>query len=216
MDGGINNPGFIAFVDALIEGRLKLGQTLRQEELCDILKLSLSPLRESMTLLEAEGLVQIRKRLGVTIFYPDVKFVGSTFQFRELLEAEGLRRFTDVVTDEWIQSTTGGHREMIDYVRQVADHRIFAKPMRSLEQAFHDSFIAAFDNEQITANYQRLSQKMYLIYLVNLDSVNTSSTVKALQEHMDIIDALSRRDASGAVEALQRHMQGVIHRTLTH
>lgn len=213
---GINNPGFIAFVDALLDGRLKLGQTLKQEELCDILEMSLSPLRESMTLLEAEGLVQIRKRMGVTIFYPDVKFVGGTFQFRELLESEGLRRFADMVTSEWIRSTTERHHEMIDYVRRVNDQRIFAEPMKALEQAFHGSFIAAFDNEQITANYERLLQKMYLIRLINLDAVNAPNTIKSLQEHMDIIDALSRRDASSATEALQRHIKGVIHRTLTH
>ena len=216
MDGGINNPGFVAFVDALLDGRLKLGQTLRQDELCDILKISLSPLREAMTLLEAEGLVQIRKRAGVTIFYPDVKFVGGTFQFRELLESEGLRKFADMVTDDWIKSTIDAHRDIMDYVRKVNDQRIFAKPVKEVEQDFHGSFVAAFDNEQITANYQRLLQKMYLLRLTNLDSVNTANTIKSMEEHLDIVEALKDRDATRAVEALQRHIKGVIHRTLTH
>ena len=34
LNGGIDNPGYHAFFEALIEGRLKLGQTLTQEELC--------------------------------------------------------------------------------------------------------------------------------------------------------------------------------------
>jgi DNA-binding GntR family transcriptional regulator len=216
VDGGINNPGFVAFIDALLEGRLKLGQTLKQDELCDILKISLSPLREAMTLLEAEGLVQVRKRMGVSIFYPDVKFVGGTFQFRELLESEGLRKFTGMVTDDWIASTTDAHREIMDYVRKVNDQRIFAKPVKAVEQAFHGSFIAAFDNEQITANYQRLLQKMYLLRLTNLDSVNAANTIKSLEEHLDVIKALKVRDAARAIGGLKRHMQGVIHRTLTH
>jgi DNA-binding GntR family transcriptional regulator len=216
VDGGINNPGFVAFVNALLEGRLKLGQTVKQDELCDILKLSLSPLREAMTLLEAEGLVQVRKRMGVTIFYPDVKFVGGTFQFRELLESEGLRKFADIVTDEWIKSTVENHHDMMAYVRKVVDQRIFAAPMRALEQSFHSSFVAAFDNEQITANYGRLLQKMYLIRLVNLDAVNAANTIISLEEHLDIVEALGRRDTPRAVEALRRHIKGVIHRTLTH
>lgn len=216
MDGGINNPGFVAFIDALLDGRLKLGQTLKQDELCDILKISLSPLREAMTLLEAEGLVQVRKRMGVAIFYPDVKFVGGTFQFRELLESEGLRKFSDMVTDDWIKSTIDAHREIMDYVRKVNDQRIFAKPVKEVEQAFHGSFIAAFDNEQITANYQRLLQKMYLLRLTNLDAVNAANTIKSMEEHLEIVEALKRRDAAAAIEALKRHIQGVIHRTLTH
>jgi DNA-binding GntR family transcriptional regulator len=216
VDGGINNPGFVAFIDALLEGRLKLGQTLKQDELCDILKMSLSPLREAMTLLEAEGLVQVRKRMGVSIFYPDVKFVGGTFQFRELLESEGLRKFSDMVTDDWIKSTIDAHRDIMDYVRKVNDQRIFAKPVKVVEQAFHGSFIAAFDNEQITANYQRLLQKMYLLRLTNLDAVNAANTIRSMEEHLDIVEALKERDATRAIEALQRHIQGVIHRTLTH
>jgi DNA-binding GntR family transcriptional regulator len=216
VDGGINNPGFVAFVNALLEGRLKLGQTVKQDELCEILKLSLSPLREAMTLLEAEGLVQVRKRMGVTIFYPDVKFVGGTFQFRELLESEGLRKFAGTVSEEWIKSTSESHLEMMAYVRKVNDQRIFAPAMRTLEQAFHGSFIAAFDNEQITANYRRLLQKMYLIRLINLDAVNAANTIISLEEHLDIVEALQRRDTPRAVEALKRHIKGVIHRTLTH
>ncbi len=55
MRGDIDNAGYIAFFDALLERRLKLGQTLKQEELGDILGQSLSPMRETTTLLEAEA-----------------------------------------------------------------------------------------------------------------------------------------------------------------
>ncbi|MBK8083489.1 MAG: GntR family transcriptional regulator [Devosia sp.] len=55
MNGGIENVGYNAFFEALIEGRLQLGQTLKQEELGATLGLSLSPMRETTTLLEAEG-----------------------------------------------------------------------------------------------------------------------------------------------------------------
>ena len=68
MKGEIDNAGYIAFFDALIEGRLKLGQTLTQDELCRVLGLSLSPMRETTTLLEAEGLITVRKKVGITIF----------------------------------------------------------------------------------------------------------------------------------------------------
>ncbi len=215
MDGGINNPGVVAFIDALLDGRLRLGQTVKQDELCELLEMSLSPLRESLTLLEAEGLIQVRKRMGVAIFYPDVRFVGSTFQFREFLEAEGLRRFVPRVTDEWVQSTAEAHLEIIEYVRQVNDQRIFAKPVKALEQAFHGAFIGAFDNEQITANYQRLMQKMYLLRLINLDAVNAVNTIQSMREHLQVLDALKERNVDGAVDALQRHVRGVLHRTLT-
>ena len=214
MQGGIENPGFVAFVDALLDGRLKLGQTLTQDELCDVLGMSLSPLREAVTLLEAEGLVQVRRRLGVAIFYPDVKFVGGTFQFRELLESEGLRRFAKSVTDDWIERSTKQHLDIIHFVQTNTQTSMFVKPVKELEQAFHGSFIAAFDNEQITANYQRLSQKMYLLRLINPDAVNAPNTVISMEEHMAVLAALRTGDAEGAVDALRRHLKGVLHRTI--
>lgn len=215
MRGGITNPGFIAFIEALLSGRLKLGQTVRLEELCEILGISLSPLREAVTLLEAEGLIQVRKRLGVSIFYPDVKFVGSTFQFRELLEAEGLRRMAEGLSRRWIDEMERAHYQIIEQVRGVAQPLDFVAPVRELEERFHGSFVGAFDNEQISANYQRLTQKMYLLRLLNPEAVNTANTVRSMEEHLAVIAALREGSAELAVEALQRHLKNVLHRLLT-
>ena len=88
----VENASYAAFFDALLDGRLALGQTLTQDALCAVLDTSLSPLRETLTLLEADGLISIRRRIGVTIFYPDVAFVRSTFQFRGMIEREAIRK----------------------------------------------------------------------------------------------------------------------------
>ncbi|MBN9308827.1 GntR family transcriptional regulator [Devosia sp.] len=215
MRGEIENAGYQAFFDALIEGRLQLGQTLTQDELCRILGISLSPMRETTTLLEAEGLITVRRKVGITIFYPDVKFVGNCFQFRGLLEKEGLRKFAQTVRRDWIDTIRSEHIGIIDFVRQVNDLEAYRVPVKKLERRFHDTFVDAFDNDQIRVNYARLTQKMYLLRLHNLNAVGPANTVTSMEEHIDIIDALKVADVDGAVEALERHLQGVLHRVLT-
>src|SRR6218665_435063 len=215
MRGEIENAGYQAFFDALIEGRLKLGQTLTQDELCQILGISLSPMRETTTLLEAEGLISVRRKVGITIFYPDVKFVGNCFQFRGLLEKEGLRKFAQTVRRDWIDTIRAEHPAIIDFVRQVNDLEAYRVRVKKLERRFHDTFVDAFDNDQIRVNYARLTQKMYLLRLHNLNAVGPAHTVTSMEEHIDIIDALGVGDVDGAVEALERHLQGVLHRVLT-
>lgn len=215
MQGGIDNPGYVAFFDALVTGALKLGQTLKQEELCRILGVSLSPLREITTVLEAEGLITVRRKVGITIFYPDVRFVGNTFQFRGLLEREGLRKFARSVSGSWLQKTRADHLQIIDYVRSVNDQAVYRLPVKGLEAEFHESFINAYANDQISAVYARLIQKMYLIRLHNLEAVGPANTVQSMREHLAIVDALEQGDADAAVEALDRHLRGVLHRTLT-
>lgn len=215
MRGEIENAGYAAFFDALIAGKLKLGQTLTQEELCKVLGLSLSPMRETTTLLEAEGLITVRRKVGITIFYPDVKFVGNCFQFRGLLEREGLRKFAQTVTPQWLSRMRDEHVEIIDFVRQVNDIERYRIPVKLIERRFHDAFIAAFENDQISVNYGRLTQKMYLLRLHNLNAVGPANTVTSMEEHLAIIDALRLGDVEAACDGLDRHLQGVLHRVLT-
>lgn len=215
MRGEIENAGYAAFFDALIAGKLRLGQTLTQDELCKVLGLSLSPMRETTTLLEAEGLITVRRKVGITIFYPDVKFVGNCFQFRGLLEREGLRKFARTVTPAWIDAMRAEHLEIIDFVRQTNDMERYRVPVKLLERKFHDTFVAAFDNDQIRVNYARLTQKMYLLRLHNLNAVGPANTVTSMEEHLVIVDALKADDVEAACDGLDRHLQGVLHRVLT-
>ena len=215
MSGGIDHPGYLAFIEALVTGRLKLGQTLKQEELCVILGISLSPMREATTLLEAEGLITVRRRIGITIFYPDVKFVGNTFQFRGLLEREGLTKFARSVDAAWLKQVRADHLAMIDHLRTANDPAAYREPMRRLEHDFHGSFIAALENHQIDTIYQRLTQKMFLIRLINMEAVGPDKSILSMREHLAILDALDRRDAEAASAALDQHLRGVLHRVLT-
>jgi DNA-binding GntR family transcriptional regulator len=212
---GIDNPGYLAFVDALLDGKLKLGQTLKQEELCRILGMSLSPMRETTTLLEAEGLIAVRRRIGITIFYPDVKFVGNTFQFRGLLEREGLIKFARSVGSDWLAKARHDHEAIIDHVRSVNDQAVYREPVKLLEREFHGSFIAALENHQINMIYQRLTQKMFLLRLINPKAVDPTNTIQSMREHLALIDALELRDIEGATDALDKHLKGVLHRVLT-
>lgn len=212
---GIDNAGYVAFFDALVEGRLKLGQTLKQEELADILGLSLSPMRETTTLLEAEGLVTVRRRVGLTIFYPDVRFVGNTFQFREMLEREGLRRFAQTVTPAWLAQRRKEHLEVIGFVEANPVRHVYREPVKDVEHAFHISFIDAFDNDQISVIYKRLTQKMFILRMLSPESVGPANTILSMREHMAVMDALETRDVEGAVRALETHVRNVLHRVLT-
>lgn len=207
--------GYYAFFEALVSGKLRLGQTLKQEELAAVLGVTLSPMREITTLLETEGLVTVRRRTGLTIFYPDVKFVGNSFQLRGLLEREGVRKFARVVTPQWIAATRRAHEEVMAHVREVHDQAIFRFRVKQLERSFHETFITVYENDQITTIYRRLADKMYLIRLHNPISVDEANTIVSMNEHLAIVDALEKRDADTAIEALDKHLQGVLHRVLT-
>ena len=47
-----DNDGYVKFRQALRDGRLQAGMTVTQGEMCKLLGMSLSPLRETLVLLE--------------------------------------------------------------------------------------------------------------------------------------------------------------------
>ena len=77
--------------------------------------------------------------------------------------------------------------------------------VKDLERDFHESFINAYANEQVSVTYARLTQKMYLIRLHNLEAVGPANTIQSMREHLAVIDALEKGDTEGAIEALDRH-----------
>lgn len=208
------DPGYWRFFAALLGGRLNLGQTLTQDELCTVLGMSLSPLRETMTLLAAEGLIEIRKRVGVTVVYPDVAFVRTHFQFRGMIEREALRKFAGTVTDHWLDLMEDAHRAAIAEVAASAQSADYERIMRLLEQNLHGRFVAAFDNPYITDVHGKLFRKLYLLRLLYPVGANKKSTIRSLEEHIEILAHLRRRDGDSAAACLEQHLSGVFHRTL--
>jgi DNA-binding GntR family transcriptional regulator len=212
---GILHPVYLAFHNALIDGRLQFGQTLKQDELCQILGVSMTPLREGLILLQAEGLIRTKKRLGIEIFYPDVKFVADSFQFRELLEVQGVRRLAASTPEGWAETMRTEHLKGIEVVKELKEPSKFRDIVLILERKLHGDIINTFQNDLITHNYQKLVQKMFFFRLLQPNSVNGESTVEALQEHLLVIACIENGDGEGAAQAIKAHMAGVLHRVLT-
>lgn len=86
MRGGI--PAAIAtrLRDAIISGELPAGSLLRQEKISQLFQAGRPPVREALTLLEAEGLVVSRPRRGFAVAPLDPNDVDEIFDIRMLLE----------------------------------------------------------------------------------------------------------------------------------
>ncbi len=208
------DPGYWRFLDALLENRLRLGETVTQSRLCEILGMSLSPLRDTITLLAAEGLVSVRKRLGVVVFYPDVAFVRSTFQFRSLIEREGLRKLAARPPRTWIDGMAARHASALAEVAAARSPRDYGETLKQIEQDLHGRLVGAFENREIAKTHARLMRKQYLLRLLHPASINPTNTRASLREHLAILEPLRDGDAEGAVARLDTHLAGVIHRTL--
>jgi DNA-binding GntR family transcriptional regulator len=91
----------------IIEGKLRPGTRLQQNEIAEQLGLSRVPLREAIRKLEGERLVAVVPRKGVTV--PDLTDddIRDLYIIRIELEPLAFRRAVEVITDKQIADLTG-------------------------------------------------------------------------------------------------------------
>lgn len=77
---------------AILDGELRPGQRVNQEEWAARVGVSLIPVREALGALAGEGLVTYRPRRGYAVTELDLAGLEETYRLRRLLETDALRR----------------------------------------------------------------------------------------------------------------------------
>lgn len=78
---------------AIVTGRFRPGQQLRERELCELTGVSRPSLREALRQLEAEGLITTAPHRGPVVTALSVEEVGQLYDLRRVLETFAAREF---------------------------------------------------------------------------------------------------------------------------
>jgi DNA-binding GntR family transcriptional regulator len=206
--------GYRRFRQAMQEGRLQPGMIVTQNELCAILGLSLTPLRETLVLLEEFGLVEVKRRAGIQIVYPEVAFIRENYQFRSVIELHAIRAFLPRAGRQWLADMRKRHQEL----RGVASGDFTAPDLNSaftkLDSDMHVSFVEALENRAISAVYARIMDNINLARQVHDRTALRTRVLDSLGEHLTILDSIERGDAEGAVANLELHFRASAYRTV--
>lgn len=207
------NQGYRRFRQALQDGKLEAGMTVTQSELCDLLNLSLSPLRETLVLLEEFGLVEIKPRTGIRIIYPEVAFIRENFQFRVMIEVHALKAFAATVSDEWLANMRARHEECRTELLGPTLLEAVQGKCLALDRKMHREFVEALDNRAILETHTRIQDNLSMARRVHQRSVFKGQLANTVDEHLRIIECLELRDTDGAISALEAHFRASTHRT---
>ena len=208
-----DNEGYRRFRAAMQEGKLQPGMVVTQNELCDLLGLSLSPLRETLVLLEEFGLVEIKPRTGIRIVYPEVAFIRENYQFRIMIEEFALRSFGNTVTADWLENMRESH---VECRRNLTDGGPFQEEQLrflSLDMHFHRELFKALDNRAILDTHSRLQENIRMAQQVHRRPGFRGALLETVDEHLKVLDALAAHDVEAAVSALEAHFRASTHRT---
>jgi GntR family transcriptional repressor for pyruvate dehydrogenase complex len=207
--------------ERILDGRLRAGDRLPSErELASLLGVSRPSLRESLRVLEALGIVDIRLGGGpesgaVLLREPGPGFVNllklqlalGQFSQTDVLE-------TRIALESWsvaeaaTRATEEDHQRLTTILDAMDDPEIETREFNRLDTAFHVS-IAESTGNALTAHFMQslrvaINRQMIDAYAKLPDWRHVAKTVR--QEHRDILAALEARDAARAVELVRFHI----------
>lgn len=207
--------------ERILDGRLKAGDHLPSErELAVLLGVSRPSLRESLRVLEALGIVDIRRGGGVDggavlVGTPGPGFVNllklqlalGHFSQNDVLE-------TRIALESWscaeaaVRSTSDDHRDLAAILDSMDDPKIETAEFNRLDAAFHVR-IAESTGNALTAHLMgslrtAINRQMIDAY-ARLESWRTTArTVK--EEHRNLLAAIRLGDPDDAVRVVTHHI----------
>jgi DNA-binding GntR family transcriptional regulator len=183
---------------ALREGRLKPGDRIHQEEICESLGVSRTPVREALLQLEPVGLVSFISRQGIVVNDLTEEDVRDLFETIAPLEAVAARLATPHL----------GEEDLTRFDRSLArmEELIRARDLLSLNremEAFHEIHMIRCPNRLMVSTIRLLKRRFY-------DAPRRIAFVpewegQLLDEHRQLPALFRRGDADGAAAFMQLH-----------
>ena len=191
--------------EKIISGKYKPGDWLRQEDIATQLGVSMTPVREGLDLLVSAGLVERVPYRGVRVREMSIKDVVEAYGLRLILEAIIAQEAAKNITPERVAHLQKMLNEMKKHntLKEVPSER-------KSSREFHSTIAEATKNDLLIKLYAMVSNAFpdWLLYeaLFRYPELIADSLASTYQEHVAIVDALKRGDATQAVQRSIAHV----------
>ena len=182
--------------DAILTREIEEGRPLVEAQLAERFSVSRTPIREALTRLEQDGLLERRDR-GLVVRTRSPEEILDIYETRIVLEGKAAATAADRRTDMNLRRL----RKLIDRGRVLgpADGVL----LMTNNQDFHRAVWHAARNESLTDLLERLN-----LHLARYPTTTLSYEgrwERALEQHAALVDALEARDAREAESIAEQH-----------
>jgi DNA-binding GntR family transcriptional regulator len=133
----------------IIEGEYGPDERLIEEQLADRLGVSRTPIRQALTMLEAEGLVELVPNKGAMVCSFSADDVWDIYDLRAVLEGHAARRAASRVGEGELDRLATLAEEMEGLVGRFSDHEEEIRRLVALNQEFHGTIVEASRNRRL-------------------------------------------------------------------
>jgi DNA-binding GntR family transcriptional regulator len=184
--------------DQIISGIMKPGQRIIEEELCKSFRVSRSPVREALRILESQGLIKREPRKGVTVTKLSPKEAEDVYRIRANLES--LATYLAVKNNDpgvlrKLKKIHGRMKEMVSDGGMTTAYF-------NLNLKFHKIFVDASENQRLIQMIESFTKQVrrYRMEVLSVPGRLDAS----LKNHDEIIQSFEAGDAEKA-EAIRKN-----------
>lgn len=183
----------------ILTGKLKNGQKLTEQVICEEYNVSRTPVREALRQLESDGLVENILNRGCFVVGLSLQDFEDMFELRKIYEIQAVKWAIERITEEEMDALDETFEFMEFYtLRNDIDK------MLTINEGFHQIIYEASHNrmlQQFCSSYQT-----YMKYLRKDEEYPDDYLATVLEEHRQIFKAFIEKDVEAGAEAMERHI----------
>jgi len=183
---------------AIATGKLKPGTRVLETELAALFKMSRTPVRAAIAMLEADGLVSLDGARGRVVTKLDYQSVMELYSVREVLESTAAGLAARNASDMEIAALRGMlelEEQILDDAGKLADHN----------RRFHEAIYHCSHNRYILKMLEYIQTAMLLLQPAG--RIGNDRRETALLEHRAIVDAIAAHDPAASEVVVRNHVR---------
>lgn len=201
-DSSLHGETLTRLRDYIVEGNIPDGGRVLERELCELLGISRTPLREALKVLASEGIVDLLPNKGARVRALSESDLVELFDVMGGLEALAGRLACENITDSEITEIEGLHHEMYGFYLRKDMHNYFRA-----NQTIHQKIVQASRNAVLQSTYATFAGRIRRVrYSANF-ARERERWGEAMREHEMILDALRRRAGGELSDILFNHLR---------
>jgi DNA-binding GntR family transcriptional regulator len=185
--------------DAIIYGTFKPGEKLIEKNICDLLELGRTPVREAFWQLEKDGFLKIIPNKGAYVPKISLREYEEYAEVAAVLEGYGVGIAAKIIKSEEVEELKKKGMKVVD-AAGTDDYMNY----NVADFAFHEFFPRVVKNEFLMSEIRKLRHRLFRLRAVTKALFNNVD--EFLRDHEKIIHAVAEGNSEEASNAMKKHV----------
>lgn len=188
--------------ERFMNGEFKESETIRQEHLAKEYNVSLSPVREALIQLEAEGLLTLVRHRGYTVTAMSADDIRQLYELRAMVEP----KLIEYAIPKFQESDLAAAKKLYETMDKIYKRGTQTSAWTDVNWEFHMCLYKPAHKSHLLAVVENAYANINLYIHRKLKVRNSVDLARNMKEHAKLLDYCENRVADQAAELLRSHI----------